>query len=412
MVLDMRGLNRVVDLDTDAGILEVEAGIEWPDLIRGYFVLQHDRAGQWGIRQKQTGADRLSIGGAVAANIHGRGLSMRPFVEDVVALDVIDAEGRRLRCSRRENAELFRHVVGGYGLFAVVVAATLRLTKRRKVQRVVELATLDELAEGFASRIANGYLYGDFQFGIDPSSPDFLHRGVFSCYLPVADDTPVSRGQRRLSKRDWSELLVLAHVDKTRAFDAFSSFYLASNGQVYWSDTHQLSIYLDDYHRRLDLLLGAKVPGTEMIMELYVPLEHLTSFLADVAEDFCRHQVDLIDGTIRLVEREDETALPWARQRSACVIFNLHTDHCESGIGHTAAALCRLIDIARSYDGSYFLTYHRYATREQVLSCHPGMLAFLAAKRRFDPEERLQSDWYRHHVALLDVSAPTSWTTV
>ena len=35
-----------------------------------------------GIVQKQTGADRLTIGGALAANIHGRGLRLQPFVAD------------------------------------------------------------------------------------------------------------------------------------------------------------------------------------------------------------------------------------------------------------------------------------------------------------------------------------------
>src|SRR2546422_5696952 len=44
---------------------------------------QQGAAQQWGIRQKQTGADRLSIGGALAANAHGRGLLFKPFVGDV-----------------------------------------------------------------------------------------------------------------------------------------------------------------------------------------------------------------------------------------------------------------------------------------------------------------------------------------
>lgn len=32
-------------------------------------------------------------------------------------------------------------------------------------------------------------------------------------------------------------------------------------------------------------------------------------------------------GTIRLIERDDETFLAWARQPYACVIFNLHVVH-------------------------------------------------------------------------------------
>ncbi len=47
----------------------------------------------------------------------------------------------------------------------------------------------------------------------------------------------------------------------------------------------------------------------------------------DVRRDFRAHDVDFIYGTIRLIEAERETALPWAREDWACVIFNLHIDH-------------------------------------------------------------------------------------
>ena len=62
------------------GLLQVEAGIQWPDVIRAYLNRPGGMRSPWGIRQKQTGADRLTIGGAVAANIHGRGLTAPPFI--------------------------------------------------------------------------------------------------------------------------------------------------------------------------------------------------------------------------------------------------------------------------------------------------------------------------------------------
>ena len=71
----MRGMNRILDFDQERGQITVEAGATWPDLMRGYLSRQAGNTRQWGIRQKQTGADRLTLGGAVAANIHGRGLA-------------------------------------------------------------------------------------------------------------------------------------------------------------------------------------------------------------------------------------------------------------------------------------------------------------------------------------------------
>ena len=280
IALDTTLLRGIRALDARTGQIVVEAGVQWPELI-AYLLSSQDRRGrQWGIAQKQTGADRLSIGGALGANVHGRGLTRAPFVADVEGFTLVDASGTARRCSRTENGELFRLVVGGYGLFGVVADVTLRLVPRHKVRRVVEVITADRLSAAFDERIAAGFEYGDFQFALDPTSPDFLHRGIFSCYQPVAPDTPIPPGQRTLSETDWRRLLRYAHVDKRRAWDGYSSHYLATSGQVYWSDTHQLSTYIDDYHLALDRELNAPHPCSEVITEIYVPRARLTDYAA------------------------------------------------------------------------------------------------------------------------------------
>ena len=401
VLLDMRGMDRIVGFDPVRGRVEVQAGMQWPSLIAELRRLQHGVAEPWSIAQKQTGADRLSIGGAVAANIHGRGLAMRPFVADIESLTLLDPDGELRVVSREENPGLFRLVVGGYGMFGVVVTVTLRLVPRRTMRRSVEVISAETLLDAFSQRIAAGFLYGDFQFAIDPDSDDFLNRGVFSTYEPVAPDTPVPPVQRALSMEDWQRLLHLAHTRKSDAFAAYSRHYLATSGQLYYSDLHQLADYLDDYHPALDRAMGATHAGSEMITEIYVPRARLADFLAEVREDFRRERVNLVYGTIRLIERDDESALAWAREPWACTIFNLHVDHTPAAIARSGEHFRRLIDVAIRMGGSYYLTYHRHATREQVLACHPRLPEVLRAKRVLDPTERLQSDWYRHHRALL-----------
>ena len=202
LLLDTRHLSRILSFDPERGLLECEPGILWPALIDGYLSRQNGdlRAGgrTWGIAQKQTGADRLSVGGTLAANGHGRGLTLPPFVDDVESFTLIDAEGEVRRCSRTEEAELFSLEAGGYGLFGIVTAVTLRLDPRRKLERGVEVRRKQGLAEAFDERIRDGFLYGDFQFSIDRSSDSFLDEGVFSCYRPVDPETPISLEQREL----------------------------------------------------------------------------------------------------------------------------------------------------------------------------------------------------------------------
>ena len=398
ILLDTRGFNRVRELDVERGLVTVESGIQWPALIRALGTRQRGRDGRWTIRQKQTGADRLSIGGALSANVHGRGLTMCPIIADVDSFTLIDATGTVRGCSRTENAELFRLAIGGYGLFGFIATVTLRLVQRRRLRRVVEIVAIDQLMHAFEERIAAGCVYGDFQFAVDPNSPDFLRRGILSAYQPVNGRQNRKQRGLALSAGQWRQLLFLAHVDKSRAFDIYAAHYLATSGQEYWSDEHQLSTYLDDYHADVDARLtthGYDAPGTEMITELFVPPEGLEAFLDAARDDFRRHGVDIVYGTIRLVERDDESFLPWARRRSACVIFNVHTPHTPAGLAHSADALQRLIDHAIRIGGSYYLTYHRYARWDQIIACHPALPAMLDKKREYDPAERFQSEWYR-----------------
>jgi FAD/FMN-containing dehydrogenase len=322
---------------------------------------------------------------------------MRPLIADIEAFTLVDAQGEVRRCSRHENSDLFGLVIGGYGLFGLVYSVKLRLAPRQKVERVVEIITADKLLASFAQRIEAGFLYGDFQFSTDESSDDFLHRGVFSCYRPIDPSTPLPEMQKELVAADWNDLFYLSHADKAEAFRHYAGYYLSTSGQIYGSDTHQLSVYLDNYHLDLNRRLGAAHPGSEIISEIYVPRPRLPDFLAEVQADFRANQVNLIYGTIRLIETDTESFLAWARQPYACTIFNLHTDHTPQGIEHSAAAFRRLIDMAIRRGGSYFLTYHKYATRRQVETCYPQLPEFLRLKRRYDPAERFQSDWYRHY---------------
>ena len=103
---------------------------------------------------------------------------------------------------------------------------------------------------------------------------------------------------------------------------------------------------------------------------------------------------------MRLIERDQDSFLPWAKQAYACTIFNLHTTHTEDGLEHSAAAFRRLIDMAISRGGNYFLTYHRFARPDQVFACHPGLRQWLTTKHRIDPYQTFQSDWYQHLLRL------------
>src|ERR1700745_4144201 len=100
--IDTRSLDRVISFDQERGLAEAEAGIQWPKLIHTYLQAQPDKTKQWGIAQKQTGADTFTLGGSLSSNVHGRGLAMKTLIFDVEAFTLIDANSKTIHCSRDE----------------------------------------------------------------------------------------------------------------------------------------------------------------------------------------------------------------------------------------------------------------------------------------------------------------------
>ncbi len=395
--LNMSSYKKVLSLDQEKGLVTVESGIQWPELIDWLVENQKASKTPWSIRQKQTGADRLSIGGALSSNIHGRGLLMKPMVGDVEAFELINADGKAIRCSRTENKDLFGLVIGGYGLFGVITEVTLRLSPRTKLKRVVEVVQLDQVPNLVEKRIKDGFEYGDYQFKTDEKADDFLTTGVFSFYKPVGPETPINEGQKQLSAERWNQLYQLAHLNKSKAFQLYSDYYKTTSGQIYWSDTHQMSYYVQGFDEMVDKAVGARAPGSLMICEFYVARPKLPEFLKKAGEVIRKENANLIYGTVRYIEKDDETFLPWARESYASTVMNLRVTHDKAGIEAASRQFQGIIDVALSMGGSYFLTYHRWARKDQVLKAYPQFPEFLRLKRKYDPEERFQSDWYRFY---------------
>jgi len=147
VVVDMTTRNRVLSVDTQSALVEVEAGASLDELMRlllplGLFV------------PVTPGTRQVTVGGAIAADIHGKNHHVDgSFGHHVVSLDLLCADGT-IRALTPQS-ELFWATVGGMGLTGLVLRATLRMTKVESAYCVVDTercADLDELT----GRMAEG----------------------------------------------------------------------------------------------------------------------------------------------------------------------------------------------------------------------------------------------------------------
>jgi FAD/FMN-containing dehydrogenase len=411
VLVDTTDFSRVIGLDREAGLFTVQSGIRWSALCHELDKMQSEPipasesiqpqvsrqkdAPLWGINQKQTGLNSLTIGGTLGANAHGQGLLLKPFVGDIESLRLMDATGESFVCNRTQNQELFSLAIGGYGLFGLVTEVTLRLVPRQKLKRKVHRIEIKEIAENFNNSVKQGSRYGHCQLNVNEKSAGFLTTGVFVAYEEVALDTPITAIE--LNEDRWRNIVELVHTDKASAYDLYEESVKSSNDQVDWADSWQNNFYQGGYHKLLDSKLHQDVSGSEVLSEFYVPLVKLPDFLFGARDYFLSNNQNVIFSSIRFIEKDDETFIPWARERYACIVLNFHTAHSSAAIQSTMKAWSHLIDLAISLQGSFYLTYQHVANKQQLLSCYPNFEKFLQLKLKHDPHEVFQSDWYQFH---------------
>ena len=156
-------------------------------------------------------------------------------------------------------------------------------------------------------------LYGDYQFATDDTRDSFLRRGVFSCYEPVDPVTPLTPNPTRFNPEDWARLTFYSHTHKRLAFNAYSSRYTEDLRADLLGRLSASAAYVDNYHDALDQATGAELKATEMITEIYVERPRLAAFMEDAREVLRGREANVIYGTVRLIEQDDETFLAWAR---------------------------------------------------------------------------------------------------
>ena len=123
VVVQTEHLARLLHFDEERGVLTAEAGMTLADILRlvvprGWFPAV------------VPGTKFVSLGGSVAADIHGKNHHRDgPFSDHVKQLKLLLADGRYESCSPSQNSELFWATVGGMGLTGIIAEVQIQLVR-------------------------------------------------------------------------------------------------------------------------------------------------------------------------------------------------------------------------------------------------------------------------------------------
>ncbi len=141
-VLDLTDWDTVLDVDTRAPSVRVQAGISLDRLLRALLPL-----GLW--LPVVPGTRQVTVGGAIAADVHGKNHHVDgSFGNHVSEFDILLSSGDIVTAAPEgDNAELFWTTVGGMGLTGVVLEATIQLKQVETSYFVVDTERTANLAQ-------------------------------------------------------------------------------------------------------------------------------------------------------------------------------------------------------------------------------------------------------------------------
>jgi len=139
VLIDLSGM-RGIQVDPDARIASVKPGVTWGELDAA--TAEHGFATTGGLIPS-TGVAGLTLGGGIGWLMRRHGLAC----DNLVAADVVTADGRRVRAGGDGDAELLWGLRGGGGNFGVVTSFELRLHPVSTVLGGMAMFPLDRGAE-------------------------------------------------------------------------------------------------------------------------------------------------------------------------------------------------------------------------------------------------------------------------
>ena len=215
--------------------------------------------------------------------------------EDVESFTLVDPGGEVHEVSRESEPDLFRLVIGGYGLLGVVTSVRLRLAPRRPSAGSSALVSVDELMDDPTNGSPRVPL-GDCQFSIDERSATSSGSGSSRATGRNRHCDP--RGPTRVDDHGLGPVLYLTHVDRAARGQGLRRALPATSGQLYWSDLHQRSDYITGYHAALDRATGANARERDHHRDLR-PRPSLASFMTGAANALRDGDPLVVYGTIR-----------------------------------------------------------------------------------------------------------------
>jgi decaprenylphospho-beta-D-ribofuranose 2-oxidase len=396
-VLDLTSMRRILSWDPVQGIIEAEPGVTLQQMLELVWM-----DGWWPYATPST--PQVTLGGCAAMNINGKNArTCGTFGEHLLSIEVLLSGGDLVTLAPERDPELFYAVVGGLGLLGIITRVTMQLQRVPSGQVLVKKQSATSLAEVIEicaeqqpkSDFIEAWLDG---FALGPR----LGRGEVTSAVFGEADPKIARPR---PKPGLVDRLAAATVRRTgRLFRPVfvPSVPMANQARYWWGrrakgrlqTLGQRSLLAYTYYSPAAFAGYHQVlPQGFETFQAFVPAGDAHETFLELLR-YSQKQGCLPIWCIIKAHRHDPFLLSYQVDGFSLELYYPRDSRIWPNL---EKVLCRMIEIALSAGGRFYLAKDHFMTAAQYrLSLGDSTIeAFLRLKRRLDPEGLWQSDLYR-----------------
>lgn len=374
-----------MQLDTERNILTVGSGATWQDAIE-YL----DGYGK-SIAIMQSFSN-FSVGGSISVNGHGWQKQAPPLSASVESLSLMKADGEIVQCSRTVNPELFKLVVGGYGLFGVILDVKLKVVENVSLSFHSVTLKPEDYVEQYQKWVRDNakaqFAYGRLRI----SKKNFLDQATLNFYeetseppRPLVTLPPANEELKRLVFRGsmQSEYGKRLRWDLENMLNQITPYQQFTRNQI--------------LNEHSSLIENKDPQSTDLLHEYFIPESQLAHFIYDLRPILKGTNIDLLNITIREVSPDQDAFMNYAREPVFGLVFLFNQQKTAEQEQEMRRLTNALLDAALRYKGTYYLPYRLHIDREKMRLAYPQADMFFSLKKKYDPQEIFSNQFYSHY---------------
>jgi decaprenylphospho-beta-D-ribofuranose 2-oxidase len=388
IVLDMTEFNKVLDVDTENKTVHVQSGATWDDI--------QQAINPYGLSIKVMQSQNIfTIGGSLSVNVHGRDIRHGSLIETVNWFRLLKPNGEIIKVSRAENKEYFPLVIGGYGLFGVILDVELQLTDDELYELHTRQLSYKNYEKYFINEVKKDENAKMHLARISTAPGSFLTEMYVTDYIKADDEKDYKKYSEL--KDDRGTFLTKPLLGLSRDFDWGKDLFWNLQNTYYDKTDGKMVTRNNVMRSESEFLEYESKNDTDILQEYFVPTDEFSAYVDDLRNYLKDKDLNLINITIRYIDKNEEAVLSFAKEDMFAFVLLINQGLSERDKQKAEKIISGMIDITLQHDGSYYLPYYHFPSKEQMRQAYPRTKEFFQKKRKLDSEERFMNLFYEEY---------------